>query len=200
MPGRVVVRRLSRSQYRNTIKNLLGLDYDVGRELPPDTKYEGFDHVAEAQELSPSQMATYLEMARYAIDRAIVTGERPMGFQYRAEPELGKDAPEWRIVTHGIAANRDAFEAFRKEHSDSRRYPSQPDEWFKTYRFGVRVSQTVETAETGVWLPASRAFYRDKFNSWGVLSYRLPHRPEGDGLYRLRVRAGARIREGWARP
>ena len=200
VPGRVVLRRLSKDEYRHTVKDLLGLDYDIGRELPPDTKHEGYDHIAKAQELSPSQVQTYLEMARFAIDRAIVSGSRPMGFQYRSEPELGKDKPEWRILTHGKPANTDAFEAFKKSQKDSRRIPPNPDEWFQTYRFGMRVSSAVEMAETGVWLPASHQFYRDKFNSWGILSYRLPHRPEGDGLYRLRIRAGADLKEGLGRP
>ena len=63
VPGRVVIRRMSRNEYRNTVRDLLGLDYDTGSELPPDTTYHGFDHVASVQELSRSQMESYLELA-----------------------------------------------------------------------------------------------------------------------------------------
>src|SRR3954470_6118226 len=35
-PGRVTVRRLNRTEYRNTIRDLMGVDYDTEQEFPPD--------------------------------------------------------------------------------------------------------------------------------------------------------------------
>src|SRR4051794_11618863 len=35
-PGRVTVRRLNRVEYRNTIRDLMGYDFKVDDELPPD--------------------------------------------------------------------------------------------------------------------------------------------------------------------
>ena len=35
-PGRVTVRRLNRTEYRNTIRDLLGIDFDTETEFPPD--------------------------------------------------------------------------------------------------------------------------------------------------------------------
>ena len=58
------------------MRDLLGLDKDAGSDLPPDTTYHDFDHVVSVQELSRSQMETYLQLARFAIDKAIVTGHR----------------------------------------------------------------------------------------------------------------------------
>ncbi len=33
-PGRVTVRRLNRVEYRNTIRDLLGVDFDTDKEFP----------------------------------------------------------------------------------------------------------------------------------------------------------------------
>ena len=86
--------------------------------ISPDTTYHGFDHAASVQELSRSQMETYLELARFAIDKAIVTGERPMTFSYRAEPELGKAGLEWRVNS---AENLEAAKKFAAEYRVGRR-------------------------------------------------------------------------------
>ncbi len=40
-PGRVTVRRLNRVEYRNTIRDLLGVDYDTTAEFPPMTPEMG---------------------------------------------------------------------------------------------------------------------------------------------------------------
>ena len=147
VPGRVVLRRLSRSEYRNTIRDLLGLDYDVGRDLPPDTTFHGFDHVASVQELSRSQMETYLQLARFAIDRAIVTGERPMSFSYRAEPELDKAGLQWRVNSHGIPTNLKEAEEYTASYRPGRGEERPvPDEWGSTY--GLRSVRATDASVT----------------------------------------------------
>ncbi len=196
LPGRVVLRRLSRNEYRNTVRDLLGLDYDVGRSLPPDTTYHGFDHVGEVQELSREQLETYLQLARFAIDKALVSGDRPTSFQFRMQPELGKEGNEWRVVTHGVPANEEAATAFCNDYRPGRGEAKPvPNEWSRTYRFDFKqaVGKTgdVPKTETGVWLPAPRDAFATKGAAWGQLRFRLPPVPRGDRLYRLRVKAGA---------
>src|SRR5947209_7841411 len=44
-PGRVTVRRLNRVEYRNTIKDLLGVDFDTENEFPQDDSGYGFDNI-----------------------------------------------------------------------------------------------------------------------------------------------------------
>src|SRR5579863_3763992 len=41
-PGRVTIRRLNRFEYRNTIRDLMGVDFDTQTELPPDDTGYGF--------------------------------------------------------------------------------------------------------------------------------------------------------------
>ena len=207
VPGRVVLRRLSRNEYRNTVRDLLGLNYDIGRSLPPDTIYHGFDHVASVQELSRSQMETYLELARSAIDKALVSGTRPMSFSYRSEPELDKQGLEWRVNSHGIPANFEAAQKFASEFRAGRgESKMEADKWHSTYRFAIRSGHhnsgldPKSITKTGIWLEAPRKPYYSKGGDWGRLGYRLPFIPEGDFLYRLRVKAGARIKEDLGTP
>lgn len=75
--GRVVLRRLNRTEYENTIRDLLAVDLDLKDLLAPDTSSEGFDNRAEALHLSSFQMEQYLEAADAVLDAAIAGGPRP---------------------------------------------------------------------------------------------------------------------------
>ena len=41
-PGQVTVRRLNRIEYRNTIRDLMGIDFNAEAEFPPDDTGNGF--------------------------------------------------------------------------------------------------------------------------------------------------------------
>jgi hypothetical protein len=66
--GRVVLRRLNRTEYQNTLRDLLGVEVDVKNMLPEDASAEGFDNVAAALRLSSVHMQRYLEAADAALD------------------------------------------------------------------------------------------------------------------------------------
>ena len=70
--GRVVYRRLNRTEYEYTLRDLLALPHlDVREMLPADGEAHGFDTVGEALNLSYVQVAKYLEAADHALDQAI---------------------------------------------------------------------------------------------------------------------------------
>src|SRR5579885_450556 len=46
-PGNPRLHRLNRSEYRNSIRDLLGLNVDVASLLPPDDMSHGFDNMSE---------------------------------------------------------------------------------------------------------------------------------------------------------
>jgi mono/diheme cytochrome c family protein len=72
-PKNGAVRRLTVSQYRNTIRELLKLDDDVAQILPPDAiSVDGFVNNKETLQLSPLQIEAYLEIADDALGRSIV--------------------------------------------------------------------------------------------------------------------------------
>ncbi|MCM8529083.1 MAG: DUF1587 domain-containing protein, partial [Lentisphaeraceae bacterium] len=76
--GRTVIRRLTREEYENTLRDLFDLpDLEVKEFLPSDQKSHGFDNVAHNQSLSHVQIARYLDAADFALDNAINPQPRP---------------------------------------------------------------------------------------------------------------------------
>jgi hypothetical protein len=62
-PGGRSFQRLNRAEYTAAIRDLLSLDVDAGVYLPPDTKSENFDNIADVQTLSPTLLDAYLRAA-----------------------------------------------------------------------------------------------------------------------------------------
>jgi hypothetical protein len=70
-PGPAPVRRLNRTQYAATIRDLLNLHIDAGGVLPADgAGGEGFDNAAETLFVSPVHAEKYLEAANQALNAA----------------------------------------------------------------------------------------------------------------------------------
>jgi hypothetical protein len=64
-PGRTEpLHRLNRTEYRNAIRDLFGLDVDVSALLPADDSSYGFDNIAGVLTLSPTLMERYLTAAQ----------------------------------------------------------------------------------------------------------------------------------------
>jgi hypothetical protein len=55
--------RLNRTEYTNSIRDVLGLEVDATKFLPPDDSTRGFDNIAGALTLSPALMEAYLSAA-----------------------------------------------------------------------------------------------------------------------------------------
>lgn len=55
--------RLNRAEYQNAVRDLLGLDVDASKFLPPDDSSRGFDNQAGTLGLSPSLLESYLSAA-----------------------------------------------------------------------------------------------------------------------------------------
>ncbi len=66
-------RRLTVAQYRNTIRELLGIQDNLTEILPPDAiSSDGFVNNQETLQLSPLLIEAYLEIAEEALNRAII--------------------------------------------------------------------------------------------------------------------------------
>ena len=83
--GRVVLRRLNRVEYQNAMVDLLGVDLDYGKNLPPESvSAEGFLNNGAVLSMSPLQLEYYLESARNGLRRAIVVGDEPEVFAHNS--------------------------------------------------------------------------------------------------------------------
>ena len=84
--GQTVLRRLTRYEYNYTMQDLLGVEMDFAKDLPPDSKSpDGFQNDGATLGISPLQMELYLAAARKGLQRAIVTGDKPQVYTHRAE-------------------------------------------------------------------------------------------------------------------
>ncbi len=70
-PGHVTLRRLNRTEYENTIRDLLGVKAEVTDILPLDDSGYGFDNIGDVLTLSPLHMERYLEAAELALNMAV---------------------------------------------------------------------------------------------------------------------------------
>jgi hypothetical protein len=77
-PGRVTVRRLNRVEYRNTIRDLMGVDFNTDVEFPPDDTGYGFDNVGDVLTLPPMLLEKYLDAAENIVSRAVPSVSRVM--------------------------------------------------------------------------------------------------------------------------
>ena len=76
--GRTTIRRMSRIEYENTLRDLFALPTLAVKELlPEDGRKHGFDKVADALDISYVQMQKYLEAATAALAQAVVRDMKP---------------------------------------------------------------------------------------------------------------------------
>jgi hypothetical protein len=73
-PGRVMLHRLNRNEYNNTIRDLLGIDISnnkPAKDFPADDTGYGFDNIADVLSVSPLLAEKYLAAAENVLDKAI---------------------------------------------------------------------------------------------------------------------------------
>ena len=98
----VVLRRLNRAEYNNTIRDLVGVDFQPADQFPEDPPAGGFDNIGKALTVSPLHMEMYYAAARQIMDRALVEGAQPPLLKWHFEPEenrLGMD--QFRVKRDG---------------------------------------------------------------------------------------------------
>ncbi len=117
----VVMRRLNRQEYNNTIRDLLGVDLRLADAFPPDEISFGFDNVGSALNISPAHVEKYLDAAELALQKAIVVPDaepyppaeliglvtyplppdKPVEFAHSLKP--GRYLADFSLVRVGIA-------------------------------------------------------------------------------------------------
>ncbi len=113
-----VLRRLNRAQFRNTLRDLLHIDFTVDdptEAFPADDKEEGFDNLGETLQMSDFLLRQYLEVARRVVDRATFPEDKPEAVTYRLK-EPGKTRP----LNFKISANDPARDYVVLTRNDER--------------------------------------------------------------------------------
>ncbi|MDB4544844.1 DUF1592 domain-containing protein [Akkermansiaceae bacterium] len=144
--GRVPLRRLNRTEYEYTMRDLLHLpELEVRAMLPPDGENHGFDNVSSALDLSYVQLGRYLEASGKALDEAMNL------------------APPAKMETNRYAALEEG------------RFKTQVEKGKEAVRIGdaVGLLRQPNTAQAQWWYnqfrPPSDGYYRLRAKTFGFL-------------------------------
>ena len=132
--GHVVMRRLNRAEYVNTVHDLMGIDFDPDDEsLPADSEALGFDTIGSELVISGQLMKKYIFLAQKVTQEVISRGEYSESYQRI----FGSNPHERHVSNARTLLNRFAARAFRR--------PVQSD---KLDRLASLVEDTVETGSS----------------------------------------------------
>lgn len=144
-PGRVTIRRLNKAEYDNTIRDLTGLDLNLGQSFPSDDVGNGFDNIADVLSLPPILLEKYLGAAE-TISLAILEDEVIRKKVFPITP--ASDSIEEKISSATENVKLFASRAFRRPLTDSEQqklFQLMSNAW-QQGASEAEISQTVITA------------------------------------------------------
>jgi hypothetical protein len=92
-PGRVTLRRLNRAEYNNTIRDLVGVQFQPAEDFPADDVGYGFDNIGDVLSLPPLLMERYLAAAEKIVAHALARPETRSRI-FIAQPQGGANHEE----------------------------------------------------------------------------------------------------------
>lgn len=178
-PGHVVMRRLNRNQYNNTVRDLLFL-YDVraAQEFPPDDTGYGYDNIGAVLSLSPMLMEKYLRASRKVADAAIkITAPEKASIEVGAAKFEKKKGVEFDGEGQGVL-----WFFSSAESKTNFQLPSEG-----TYRIRIQTSATqvgTEKAKIAVGIDGKRlgeyevtSQWQEKDTPWQTIEIETPLSP-----------------------
>lgn len=185
--GQVLLRRMTRLEYANTVQDLLHVEFIEGEGpidlLPPDGSIRGFDRNSNALLVDPSLMQAYLEVASKIADRAIrfrppLVPQRTVRFEYR---DILDSAMSYQIqernkylVGDSLVIMHDAARSYSKL-----RHPFNDREVPVTGRYRVRVQAAAEPGSAG-----EPVYMRIKQGpDENIAQFRVDARPDAAQIY-----------------
>ncbi|TWT71404.1 DUF1592 domain-containing protein [Crateriforma conspicua] len=112
-PGPFVIRRLTKTEYANTLRDLFGVDPKVADRLPDEVSGEGY-----LNSLSPLQLEQYLAITDQVVNQVIATDESsPTNWHREWIGKLPSDDSDVRATVGKIAGSL-AKNVYRRPASD----------------------------------------------------------------------------------
>jgi hypothetical protein len=134
-PGNVTIHRLNRAEYNNTIRDLVGINFQPANDFPQDDIGYGFDNIGDVLSLPPLLMEKYVAAAEQIVEKAF------------ASPEARKRI---FIVT---TQNEESAKQILKTFADrAYRRPVREDELRRLLRFVEMAEKNRDGFETGIGL------------------------------------------------
>lgn len=189
-PGRVTARRLNRTEYTNTIRDLLAVDFRADKNFPSDDSGEGFDNIAEVLTVSPVLMDKYMAAAAQIAAKAMGTQPLPkpveVGYSAgRDEKTKAHDLPFTGGTNPAIRLDPSNLEAqhrieFEGEYRFRAGLAGQRDENAKPVTLGIWMDDKLMKTLEVETRPTESVF----FAPYSEVETRLLL-PEGDHTFRI---------------
>ena len=215
--GRVVLRQLNNTEYRNALSDLLHLPTEAVERiasrhtLPPDIVNHGFDNHGSVQVLSAMQLEKLADFVDEVLARALSAGEKPKSLHYEMVPDqimLRRAEARARDAWEALESKRTILDAearwlalrsrFEKEgnrpvlilpHPDVSPKILGFDRLVKNYGIPLDVLERVARGQPGFKGGTSKSFGND-FHTGSALSYSSNLTIKSPGLYRIVARLG----------
>ncbi len=99
----VVLRRMNRMEYQNSVRDLFGIHIDVEHLLPSDAVEQGFDTIGSDLSLSAEQMVIYIEVADLVLDQVFGPATEPRRIKHAVNyKDLRSSANADRVLDDGV--------------------------------------------------------------------------------------------------
>lgn len=136
--GHSAFRRMTRYEYNYALQDLLGLPWNFANDLPPEAHSEaGFQNSSDLLHLSVSQFETYRRIARSALRRATVTGDKP--------------TTRYWDITMKDAAEREWSKQDKQVNKLKKELKDEPD----------KLTAELTQLQKGFRVPRGAAYYKD---------------------------------------
>lgn len=113
-PGPFVMRRLSKVEFRNTLRDLYGVDPSVADSLPEEVVGEGY-----LNSISPMQSELFFDIANKVIAQVVAPeGQQPTAIQNRYFGDTPSDESDYRSAAQQVARTL-ARDAYRRPPTDA---------------------------------------------------------------------------------
>jgi len=120
-PGKVTVRRLNRTEYNNTVRDLCYVEGNFSTDFPADDTGYGFDNIGDVLSFSPVHLERFIGAAKVVAERAMPTAEQKLDVLnvdgYNMQPR-GRSEDQMRVfnaatLTASFDAPREGEYIFR---------------------------------------------------------------------------------------
>lgn len=113
-PGPFVIRRLSKVEYGNTLRDLYGVDPSIADSLPEEVVGEGY-----LNSISPLQSELFLDIASRVVEQVVAAdGQPPTDMQQRLFGDIPAEDVDYRDAARKVARSL-ARDAYRRPPTDA---------------------------------------------------------------------------------
>jgi len=177
-PGRVTIRRLNRAEYSNTIRDLLGVEFNAAADFPSDDVGYGFDNIGDVLTLPPLLLEKYLAAAEQIAAKAIAA-DKP-GDKLADHPESHRRI--FFVAPGGKSSPEEAAEQIlRRLATRAYRRPVSDQELARLLKLVAAARAQNDGFEAGIQLALEAILVSPHF------LFRVELDPEPNGVGRIRT-------------